>query len=474
MKPVFKLEKEFFEKKLNVVLPDECWRKDTNIYLNMDKNTLLLSFKVEGKEMYISKDRMNETLSKYRNVSWQEEVEKNKDRLGMLERNSIEKVKEFIKKIDYKNKTCVGSSKTKKKQIEGQFNIFDYLPVDEELSLTREQLRISISGGKDSTITSIICEKAFDEMDITEYMYDYFNVSNESADTYKYVKKIREKRCLNIVNPEIGFYPWIIKEKDYFIPSVLTRNCCSTYKEGNLNKMLDKNKTYILFLGLRKHESSKRSHYDYDVNESVINAGKELNVKPNWYRFAPIVEWTDEDVWLYILKNNVEINPMYHKGFNRVGCLICCQQSPVTDLLVEEYYPKQWERWTDILKMNYSKKGVQRRLKWTLDEWLEGRWKAQVSKEYLIISKKATPKRVKELAELKGISEELAKKFFVGSCVKCGGKINPTEIAMSFKTFGRDSSKAICKDCYTETLEITNDEYSAMNRRYLDEGCQLF
>ena len=42
-----------------------------------------------------------------------------------------------------------------------------------------------------------------------------------------------------MVNPEIGYYQWIIKKKDYFIPSVLVRNCCSTYKEGNLHKILN-------------------------------------------------------------------------------------------------------------------------------------------------------------------------------------------------------------------------------------------
>lgn len=36
----------------------------------------------------------------------------------------------------------------------------------------------------------------------------------------------------------------------------------------------------------------------------------------------PIVEWTDKEVWNYIKKHNLPINPEY-KYQNRVGCIIC-------------------------------------------------------------------------------------------------------------------------------------------------------
>ena len=333
---------------------------------------------------------------------------------------------------------------------------------------------IDFSGGKDSTVAGIIAEKAFELLNIDKFKYLYFNTSNDSADTYKYIKTLQKNRDVWMVNPEIGYYQWIIKKKDYFIPSVLVRNCCSTYKEGNLHKILNPNKRYIMILGLRKHESKNRSHYDYDINQSVLNTGKTLNVKPNWYRFAPIVEWTDEDVWLYILMNNLDINPMYKKGFSRVGCLICPQQKAIVDLLIEEYYPKQWKKWEDILTISYNKKGVEKRLKWSLDEWLQGKWKAQTSKEYEILKSNPTPNKVKELAQLKGISEDLAKKFFVKECVCCGNKVNPTDIAMSFKILGRKSENVHCEKCLKEKLNLNKKEYSNMSIRFREEGCELF
>ena len=109
----------------------------------------------------------------------------------------------------------------------------------------------------------------------------------------------------------------------------------------------------------------------------------------------------------------MKYNDMYNKGFNRIGCLICPYQSDVVELLIKNHYPKQWKRWVDILAKGYEIYGVERRLKWDLLEWCEGgRWKSATSKESELTTKKATPERIKELAELKGISEEMAVKYF--------------------------------------------------------------
>lgn len=37
----------------------------------------------------------------------------------------------------------------------------------------------------------------------------------------------------------------------------------------------------------------------------------------------PIYYFTDADVWEYIKRNNVIINPLYALGFKRVGCIGC-------------------------------------------------------------------------------------------------------------------------------------------------------
>lgn len=149
------------------------------------------------------------------------------------------------------------------------------------------------------------------------------------------------------------------------------------------------------------------------------------------------------------------------------------------ELLIKHYYPKQWSRWVDILTKGYEIYGIEKRLKWDLLEWCEGgRWKNAISKESELTTKKATPERIKELADLKGINEEIAKRYFNKTC-SCGKKLNPTEIAMYLKLMGRyegkdDDRQYLCKKHLSEMIGITTKEYKEKSIEYLYQGCELF
>jgi phosphoadenosine phosphosulfate reductase len=243
--------------------------------------------------------------------------------------------------------------------------------------------------------------------------------------------------------------------------------------------MLDKNKKYVTLLGVRKYESAKRAFYEFDLQEAYDkHPDKEYNMPREWKRIAPICDITDEDIWLYILKEKIDINPMYYKGFSRCGCLICPYNSLYTNLLIQEYYSTQWKRWMDIVSKNYDIKNVEKRLKWTREEYLAGKWTVGLSKEYELISRKKTDERVKELADIKGISYEMAEKYWNKKC-KCGKKLNPDEIAMFYKLYGRyegqeDNRQLFCKDCLCEQLGITTKEYADKVMEFRKSGCNLF
>lgn len=346
-----------------------------------------------------------------------------------------------------------------------------------------KKMFVSISGGKDSDVMKHIVDIVFDELREDGINVDYnliaFNTSNDTAETYKHLKQHHKMTKENIISPEVGFYQWIVDKKNYFTPTRFVRNCCSTYKEGQLTKVMDKKEKTLTFLGMRSPESVKRKDYDFDLNEAQKKIGRKPNVPENWLRFLPIVKWTDAEVWLYILNRKMKYNDMYNKGFNRIGCLVCPYQSDVVELLIKHHYPKQWKRWVDILAKGYEIYGVERRLKWDLLEWCEGgRWKSATSKESELTTKKATPERVKELAELKGISEKMAIKYFKKEC-SCGKKLNPTEIAMFLKLTGRyenqeDNRQYLCKKCLSEILGITTKEYKEKSIEFTQGGCELF
>lgn len=391
-------------------------------------------------------------------------------------------IKKYEKPI-HKNYTLEEEYEVAREQLEAKVKQSIQMTKEYTLKNLDKKIFVSISGGKDSDVMKHIVDIAFNELREEGINVDYnliaFNTSNDTAETYKHLKQHHKMTKENIISPEVGFYQWIVDKKNYFTPTRFVRNCCSTYKEGQLTKIMDKKEDTLTFLGMRSPESVKRKDYDFDLNEAQKKIGKKPNVPENWLRFLPIVKWTDAEVWLYILNRKMKYNDMYNKGFNRIGCLICPYQSDVVELLIKNHYPKQWKRWVDILAKGYEIYGVERRLKWDLLEWCEGgRWKSATSKESELTTKKATPERVKELAELKGISEEMAVKYFKKEC-SCGKKLNPTEIAMFLKLTGRyenqeDNRQYLCKKCLSEFLGITTKEYKEKAIEFTQGGCELF
>ena len=37
----------------------------------------------------------------------------------------------------------------------------------------------------------------------------------------------------------------------------------------------------------------------------------------------PVIDWTDRDVWDFIRSEHLKVNPLYERGFYRVGCIGC-------------------------------------------------------------------------------------------------------------------------------------------------------
>ena len=53
----------------------------------------------------------------------------------------------------------------------------------------------------------------------------------------------------------------------------------------------------------------------FDTSCVASGAASEIQLKP-------IVDWSDEEVWDYVKRHNLPINPEY-KNARRIGCLIC-------------------------------------------------------------------------------------------------------------------------------------------------------
>lgn len=462
MKPIFKEERELLIRHGGIIFPENCWRDLNNVYLNLSdyyNKKPLFKIDVDFNCLYPTVFFKYKTLKyreklKEKNYSFEEEYQMKKDIIEAKFRKSVDMTKEVL------------------------INFISY------------KICMSLSGGKDSDLSHYVLKQAIKELiEENETIKDIpyrkiaFNTTNESPETYKYLKQQLGLKKEDIISPDIGWYQYIKEVKNYYLPTTLSRYCCSTYKEGQFKKVYNTNEDVLIILGMRKYESHKRSFYDWYLNDAWVkhyeklpkNKRKPLNVPLNWERFLPIVEWTDEEVWLFILHNNLEFNKMYKMGFDRCGCLICPECKQYILFLVEQYYPKMWARWENIIFENYKRYNIKKQLKWDeLQYAREGHWKNFSSLEARIINNKKTNEMIEFLAYLKGCDKEVADKYWNKTCI-CGKKLNPKEIAMYFKLNGvTDKDQLLCKKCLCEVIKIDEDEYKEMSKYYMKQDCSLF
>ena len=165
--------------------------------------------------------------------------------------------------------------------------------------------------------------------------------------TYEYEKRFRKnnpKAILKIAkNKEQDFYKVC---EDIGPPARMMRWCCSMFKTGPITRVLNnlyRDKQILTFYGIRKYESISRSKYDrVSSNNESVKIQKQTVA-------APIFEWKDIDVWLYMLAENVDFNDAYRLGYDRVGCWCCPNNNTRAQFLAQIYMPEQYEKWHTFL-----------------------------------------------------------------------------------------------------------------------------
>ena len=89
------------------------------------------------------------------------------------------------------------------------------------------------------------------------------------------------------------------------------KNCCGIRKMEPLKRALKPLKVW--FTGLRASQSVTRTDMpivEFDENFDVIKVN-------------PLINWSEEDVWEYINKNNVPYNKLHKQGYPSIGCAPC-------------------------------------------------------------------------------------------------------------------------------------------------------
>lgn len=225
---------------------------------------------------------------------------------------------------------------------------------------------VSFSGGKDSTVTSHLVMRALNTEGV---LHIYGDTTLEYPKSQKYLEVFKKSYPKTPV--------LIAKNSDQDFcnlcdivgpPSRVMRWCCTVFKTGAITKKIEqlfRNKTRLLsFQGIRRAESLSRSKYDRDTDSPKISKQAVS---------APIIDWTDFDVWLYLLANRIPFNNAYRQGFSRVGCWCCPNNSDWSGFLSSIYMNDEYKHFKDVLYKFAQKVGKQ--------DWKEyvdsGKWKAR-------------------------------------------------------------------------------------------------
>jgi len=351
--------------------------------------------------------------------TWEETVKRYDDRLTQLETDSVNLIKKVFAEYESYDKYVLTST------------------------------------GKDSMVTLDLVHKVDPTIPVV-----FNNTSLDCADTYRMVKSHKD---WIITNPTEGFYHWI--ERLNYIPTRLSRACCTIFKEGQGDNFFkNQNITNLVqFIGVRNDESAKRAD-----REDMTQSPKWNN---NWYACLPIRKYNDLDVWLYILKYNLEINPKYQKGYHRVGCAMACPYSTKYTWILDKYwYPTMRTRWENTLRKSFIKNQWWTGKNCTVDEFVAEAWNGASYRP------EPTEEVIKEFMEYKGITDRnIALQYFNKTCCECGKNVRQNDVlAMNLKMNGRNTNKIYCKKCLMKELGMSKEEWDNNVTDFKAQGCKLF
>lgn len=307
------------------------------------------------------------------------------------------------------------------------------------------------SGGKDSTATTHLVRKAFKDP-----LLIFNNTTLDCADTYLHIK---QEENLMIINPKEGFYNW--RARNNFVGNRLSRACCTIFKEGAMVETLNIDDKYVFFMGMRNEESNTRSGYgDYWKNDKWGNR--------EWDGVLPIRKWSEVDIWLYIVREGINVNPKYKKGYSRVGCAISCPYYTKSTWVLDKYwYPQMYNRWHNILTKDFIDNKKAPILNCTLEEY-HLNWNGTGVRD------EATEEVIQEFATMHNLNIDIARKYFNKTCMCCDKKLKSIDIALSMKFYGRQIENFKCIKCISKDFNVSVRELRERAKQFKNSGCELF
>ena len=100
--------------------------------------------------------------------------------------------------------------------------------------------------------------------------------------------------------------------RDGFYEGVEQRKaCCAVRKVEPLRRALERKRGWVT--GLRREQSDTRAQLADAAHDAAWNL----------WKFNPLADWSDADVWAYLRANRVPWNALNDRGYPSIGCEPC-------------------------------------------------------------------------------------------------------------------------------------------------------
>ena len=158
------------------------------------------------------------------------------------------------------------------------------------------RLKTACSFQKEETVLAhMLCEIA---PDATLFTIDTGVLFPETLATWKKFEE-RFGLLIEVVDASSSGAPWT------------QANCCGHAKVDGLQRALVGADAWIT--GIRREQAPTRA-----------DAAKlERDQTRGIWKFNPLADWTDKDVWSYIFEFDLPYNPLHDQGYESIGCAPC-------------------------------------------------------------------------------------------------------------------------------------------------------
>lgn len=213
---------------------------------------------------------------------------------------------------------------------------------------------VSVSGGKDSTATALLC---LDRNPRESVKLVFADTGNEHPITLEYLDYLRVRLNHPIDVVRADFAADIARKREYVLNKwpekgvpvdVCERAAKALVPSGNpfLDLCMWKGRfpsrkaqfctqelkrypldDYTSALVLEGYAVESWQRVRRDESQQRAHALEREQSAEGWWVNRPIVEWSAQQVVDFVLSRGVELNPLYRKGFKRVGCAPCMNSS---------------------------------------------------------------------------------------------------------------------------------------------------